>query len=90
MRKSRLILTVALVFFVLFGAGTAMAAEKVDFILNWIAGGDHAPYYYAHQQGWYKDAGIDLDIQQGKGSSMAAQRTGVGKNPLVWLIWVLH
>ena len=60
MRKRRLILTVALVFFVLFGTGSAMAAEKVEFILNWIAGGDHAPYYYALQQGWYKDAGIDL------------------------------
>ena len=23
------------------------AAQKVDFILNWVPGGDHAPYYYA-------------------------------------------
>ncbi len=62
--------------------GGAKAAEKVNFILNWIAGGDHAPYYYAQKMGWYEDAGIDLNIEQGKGSSMAAQRVGVGKNEI--------
>jgi NitT/TauT family transport system substrate-binding protein len=82
MRYYRLILAVALVLCVCFGTSTAMAAEKIEFILNWIAGGDHAPYYYALQQGWYAEAGIDLEIQQGKGSSMSSQRTGVGKNPI--------
>ncbi len=82
MRNCKLIMAVVLVFLVLLGAGTVKAAEKVEFILNWIAGGDHAPYYYALQKGWYKDAGIDLVIQQGKGSSMSAKRTGIGKNPI--------
>lgn len=64
------------------GATQASAAEKVDFILNWIAGGDHAPYYYAKKMGWYAKAGIDLNIQQGKGSSMSSRRTGAGKNQI--------
>ena len=64
------------------GATEAGAAEKVDFILNWIAGGDHAPYYYAKKTGLYAKAGIDLNIQQGKGSSMSSRRTGAGKNPI--------
>ncbi len=64
------------------GAAPAMAETRVDFILNWIAGGDHAPYYYAVQEGWYGDAGIDLRIEQGKGSSMAAQRVGIGRSPV--------
>ena len=38
-------------------AGSAQAATKINFILNWIAGGDHAPYYYAQKMGWYKQAG---------------------------------
>jgi len=58
--------------------GTAQANERVSFLLNWIAGGDHAPYYYAQKMGWYKKAGIDLTIIQGKGSSVAAQAAGVG------------
>jgi len=82
MKYFKSMLAVAGVLFVLIGTSPVQAAEKVDFILNWIAGGDHAPYYFALQEGWYKDAGIDLDIQQGKGSSMSAQRTGIGKNPI--------
>ena len=63
-------------------AGNARAETKIDFVLNWIAGGDHAAYYYALQEGWYREAGIDLTIEQGKGSSMSSQRTGVGKNQI--------
>ena len=62
----------------------AQAQEKTDatLILNWIAGGDHAPYYYAKQEGWYDQAGLDLTIEQGKGSQLAAQRVGIGSNQL--------
>lgn len=76
---------------VALGAGIAMAiaatasaqaAEKVSFILNWVAGGDHAPVYYAQKLGWYADAGIDLTIEQGKGSTLSSQRVGIGKNQL--------
>ena len=64
--------------------GTAAAQDEteIDFVLNWIAGGDHAPYYYAAQEGWYEDAGLDVDIQQGKGSTMSSQQTGIGKTEL--------
>jgi NitT/TauT family transport system substrate-binding protein len=59
-------------------AGVARANEPVSFLLNWVAGGDHAPYYYAQKMGWYKDAGIDLTLLQGKGSVAAAQAAGAG------------
>jgi NitT/TauT family transport system substrate-binding protein len=57
-------------------------AEPVDLVLNWVAEGDHAPLYYAVDQGWYEDAGIDLTIEPGKGSAMAAQRVGAGAEPI--------
>ncbi|HYM33038.1 MAG TPA: ABC transporter substrate-binding protein [Candidatus Cybelea sp.] len=60
----------------------AEASEKVGFILNWVAGGDHAPYYYAKKLGWYEKAGVDLDIEQGKGSAVAAQKVGAGADPI--------
>src|SRR6185312_15601864 len=63
-------------------ATSAQAAERVNFILNWVAGGDHAPYYYAQKMGWYKAVGIDLNILQGKGSSLAAEATGAGIDQL--------
>ena len=58
------------------------AQTKVDFILNWVPGGDHVPYYYAKKMGWYKDAGIDLNIEPGKGSAVAVQKVGAGANPI--------
>ena len=63
-------------------AAPALAAEKLDFILNWVPGGDHAPYYYAKKMGWYAKDGIDLSLEPGKGSVLAAQRVGAGANPI--------
>ena len=48
------------------GAAPA-AAQKLTFTLNWVAGGDHAPYFYALRQGWYREAGIEVDFEQSRG-----------------------
>lgn len=56
----------------------ASAQESASLILNWTPGADHAPIYYALEQGWYEEAGLDLEVQAGKGSGMAAQNVGVG------------
>jgi NitT/TauT family transport system substrate-binding protein len=63
-------------------AAPAFAQQKIDFILNWVPGGDHAPYYYAKKMGWYKDAGIDLNLEPGKGSAVAVQKVAAGANPI--------
>ena len=47
-------------------AAAPAAAQKIDFILNWVPGGDHAPYYYAKKLGWYQKEGIDLNLEPGK------------------------
>ena len=71
---------VALMVAMVASAAPAAAAEKISLILNWVAGGDHAPYYYARARGWYSDAGLDVELLQGSGSSVAAQRAGAGIN----------
>lgn len=58
------------------------AAEKLTFTLNWVAGGDHAPYFYAQKMGWYKKAGIDVDFETGRGSAASAQKVGAGASQL--------
>jgi NitT/TauT family transport system substrate-binding protein len=72
---------------IIFAAAAALlaapaAAQKVDFILNWVPGGDHAPYYYAKKLGWYEKEGIDLNLEPGKGSMLAVQRVGAAQNPI--------
>ena len=61
---------------------SAQAQQKVDFVLNWVPGGDHAPYYYAKKMGWYAQAGIDLNLEPGKGSALSTQRVGAGATPI--------
>lgn len=63
-------------------AGPATAQQKLEFILNWVPGGDHAPYYYAKAQGWYVKEGIDLVLEPGKGSMLAVQKVGAGANSI--------
>ncbi|MGQ0652773.1 MAG: ABC transporter substrate-binding protein [Betaproteobacteria bacterium] len=58
------------------------AQQKIDFILNWVPGGDHAPYYYAKKMGWYQKEGIELNLEPGKGSMLAAQKVGAAQNPV--------
>src|SRR5437868_8338849 len=65
-----------------FSATPAAAQQKIDFILNWVPGGDHAPYYYAKKLGWYQKEGIDLNLEPGKGSALATQKVGAGANPV--------
>lgn len=54
-------------------------AEDLSLQLNWAAGGDHAPIYYALQQGWYEEAGVDLEVREGSGSGAAATALEVGQ-----------
>lgn len=57
---------------------SADAAEKITLLLNWYPTADHSPYYFAKRQGWYSKAGLDVIIETGKGSGVAAQRVGAG------------
>jgi len=62
------------------GIGPSAAAEKINFVLNWVPGGDHSPVYWAKAQGWYAKAGIDLIIENGTGSGASAKKVGIGRN----------
>ncbi len=60
---------------------TPVAADtKLDFVLNWVPGGDHAPYYYAKKMGWYAKEGLDVNLEPGKGSVVAVQKVAAGAN----------
>ncbi|MBR1222695.1 ABC transporter substrate-binding protein [Bradyrhizobium sp. U87765 SZCCT0131] len=51
----------------------ASAADKVVLMLNWYVYGEHAPFYYGKEKGIYAAEGIDLDIQEGRGSAATTQ-----------------
>lgn len=59
-------------------SSAANAQNKLNFVLNWLPGADHAPIFYAQKMGWYREGGVDLNIENGKGSGFAAQKVASG------------
>src|SRR5690348_3758681 len=57
----------------------AHAAEKLTVETDWAPYGVHAPLFLAAQKGWFKKAGLDVTILDGKGSATTIQQVGVGQ-----------
>lgn len=60
----------------------AIAADKVTFQLDWLPGGDKAPIYVCINQGFCADAGIDVTIAPGRGSTDAISRLSAGSSDI--------
>ena len=56
----------------------AWAEDSVSFRLNWYMGGAHAPFFLGKERGFYRDVGIDLTINEGRGSANTAQVVAAG------------
>lgn len=59
-------------------AGPAFAQDEVTFQLDWLPGGDKAPIYVCIDQGFCEEAGIDVTIAPGRGSTDAISRLAAG------------
>lgn len=55
---------------------------KVDLVLNWTPLADHSPYFLAKANGLYDDAGLDVNIEFGKGSADSVQRVATGQSDI--------
>ncbi|MFQ5973525.1 MAG: ABC transporter substrate-binding protein [Alphaproteobacteria bacterium] len=53
--------------------GSATAADDVSLRLNWVLGGLHTPFYLGAERGYYEDEGINITINEGRGSGRAVQ-----------------
>ena len=62
----------------LAGIAPAAAQEKVSLLLDWGWLPYHTVFLLAQDRGFYKDAGLDLKIEQGRGSANAAVVVGQG------------
>ncbi len=59
-------------------ASPAWAEDAVSLRLNWYMGGVHAPFFLGKERGFYRDAGLDLTINEGRGSANTAQVVAAG------------
>jgi NitT/TauT family transport system substrate-binding protein len=60
------------------GAALAQGKEKVVLLLNWYTYSEHAPFYLGKERGYYDQEGLDLDIQEGRGSGITVQAVAAG------------
>ena len=56
----------------------AQGKDKVVLMLNWYTYSEHAPFYYGKDKGYYDAEGIDLEIQEGRGSAVTVQAVAAG------------
>jgi NitT/TauT family transport system substrate-binding protein len=74
------------------GVSTACAESptKVKFALDWVIQGQHAPYLYTQKQGYFRDEGLDVQIDPGAGSAtlerVAAGAYDIGVGDITYLI----
>ncbi len=61
-------------------SASAPAQDAVSFRLNWYLGGLHVPFYYGKERGFYKEEGIDLTINEGRGSVNTVQVVAAGSD----------
>jgi ABC-type nitrate/sulfonate/bicarbonate transport system substrate-binding protein len=65
--------------FVATGTLRAAPLRKVKFTLPWVAEGSNAVAFVAKANGYFAEAGLDVDISRGYGSVAAAQAVGSGQ-----------
>jgi NitT/TauT family transport system substrate-binding protein len=79
MKRARaILLLVAAIALVGMGA-EAQAPAKVVFALNWFAVGDHAAYWVALDRGYYKARGLEVELQNSKGSGDSIAKVDSGR-----------
>jgi NitT/TauT family transport system substrate-binding protein len=57
----------------------AAAADHMKMTFNWVADTGYVPFLYADELGYYKEAGIEMEFEQGRGSMVTAQLIAQGK-----------
>jgi NitT/TauT family transport system substrate-binding protein len=58
--------------------GHAQSQEKIAVRLDWSPWGMQAPFYLAKEKGWFKEVGLDVTLEDGKGTVNTIQLVGSG------------
>lgn len=56
----------------------ALAQTKIRFQLDWVTEGQHAPFWVAQYKGYFKEEGLDVQMDIGSGSAVVVQRLASG------------
>jgi NitT/TauT family transport system substrate-binding protein len=79
MKRARAILLLVAAIALVGLTAEAQAPTKVVFALNWFAVGDHAAYWVALDRGYYKARGLEVELQNSKGSGDSIAKVDSGR-----------
>ncbi len=60
-------------------AAQAQAKEPFKLAINWFPTGDHGPYFVAKSKGYFDSNGLDVTIENSKGSGDSVAKADVGR-----------
>lgn len=60
-------------------ASPAIGQEKFTFALNWFPVGDHAAYWVALDKGYFSERGLDVTLENSKGSADSISKVDSGR-----------
>lgn len=63
-------------------AAAPARATQVRLQLNWAPGADHAPLYYALEQGWFAARGVELRVTPGGGSAFTLDAVAAAEHDM--------
>ena len=63
----------------------AQAPQKLTVRVDWSAWGMHAGLHLGVEKGWFKEAGLDVEVSDGKGSSLTMQQVAAGDVDVGWV-----
>jgi NitT/TauT family transport system substrate-binding protein len=63
----------------------AQPTTKFQFRLNWTLYGEHAPFFVARDKGFYREEGLEVEIQEGSGSTTVAQLVANATSPVAYV-----
>ena len=61
------------------------AQQKFPFRLNWTLYGEHAPFFVARDKGFYREEGLEVEIQEGSGSTTVSQLVANATSPVAYV-----
>jgi len=71
--------------FILAGVVPASAADSVSLRLNWQMKGEFAPFIVGVEKGFFRDQGLDLNVQEGSSGTQALQAVAAGQDDFAYV-----